>query len=125
MRQLWFAAVPAIIALAGLVWIGLAVQHFEGTTGRGLYALAGYHYLTPESGFAYHPGGERVHLWTTQIPSRVTLAALLGSLLGVLIVQRKAGWRVVLALFAAHVLAAGVFAIGWFLFEINITGLFI
>jgi hypothetical protein len=49
----------AAIVIFGTAWMALATAHFERTTGREFYWLAGYHYSVPEWGFKYDVGGER------------------------------------------------------------------
>ena len=124
-KQLLFALLPVGLAAAGVIWMQVAVWHFEEATGREFYGLAGYCYSAPESGFAYHSGGENIHRWTTKIPGATTLAGLIFSLFVVVGICRKAGVKLLTILVGAHVCVAAVFGVVWILFEINITGLFI
>ncbi len=84
----WLLA-PIIIAAVGVAWMQLAVWHYERVTGRKACGLAGYHYSSPEWGFQYHPGGERIHRWTTIVPSYTTLIALGVCLLSAVAMDEK------------------------------------
>jgi hypothetical protein len=116
---------PCAVAIAGFIWIDRATTHFEALTDRAFYSLAGYHYSVPEWGFAYHPGGEKIHRWTTIVPGYTTTAALL--LCGVLAIarNRSRGWPTVLALFAVYVIITVGFLLVAAFYDMNITGVFI
>jgi len=103
----------------------VAVSHYEHNTGRQFYGLAGYHYSMPEWGFKYHPGGEVIHRWTTEIPSTTTLILLLLSLGAAIAIERKSIWPMIAGIIAVHILVAVafVFIAGWY--DINVTGVFI
>jgi hypothetical protein len=91
MRLVRWVLAPIVIAAFGVGWMQLAVLHYERTTGRESYGLAGYYYSSPEWGFRYHPGGELIHRWTTIVPSYSTLAVLSICLFAAVIAERKAG----------------------------------
>ncbi|MEA2235882.1 MAG: hypothetical protein QOC81_606 [Thermoanaerobaculia bacterium] len=122
--RVWLV-VPLLVALAGVVWMQAAVSHYRRTTGRAFYGLAGYHYSSPEWGFEYYPGGERIHRWTTIIPPYTTLIVLGISLVLALAVERKESWRVLAGIVLVHLVTAAAFALvaGWY--DINVTGVFI
>jgi hypothetical protein len=117
--------VPLVIAGFGIGWMQTAVMHYERTTGREAYGLAGVHYSTPEWGFEYHPGGQAIHRWTTIVPGYVTLATLGLSLLIALGRQRKSGWRFLLAVSAVHVVTTAAFALVVAGYDMTVTGVFI
>ena len=123
-RKVWLLA-PFLIGICGVVWMQLAVTHYQRLTGREAYGLAGFHYSTPEWGFEYHPGGEQIHRWTTIVPSYVTLAIVGLSLLFALWFERKDGWRFLLAVAAVHVVAAVGFALVAAGYDMSVTGVFI
>ena len=125
MRPRVWLVVPLLVALAGVIWMQAAVSHYRRTTGRGFYCLAGFHYSGPEWGFKYYPGGERVHRWTTIIPTSTTLVVFGISLSLALALERKESRRVLVGIVLVHLVTAVAFALvaGWY--DINVTGVFI
>jgi hypothetical protein len=121
---LWLV-LPLAVAVAGVVWVDRATAHFQLLTGRAFYGLAGYHYSVPEWGFAYHPGGETIHRWTTIIPGYSTAAALLLSGILAAVRNHRSGWPTVVALAVNHVTITAGFVLVVGYYDINITGVFI
>jgi hypothetical protein len=117
--------VPVVLAVCGWGWMQAAVSHYEVKTGRQFYGLSGYHYSSPEWGFAYHPGGEDIHRWTTKLPTAATLILMALSLIGTVIVTRNSGWLQISGVVAVHVLVAMIFMLIVAWYDINITGVFI
>jgi hypothetical protein len=102
-----------------------AVAHYERVTGREFYGLAGYHYSVPEWGFKYHPGGEAIHKWTTQVPVFTTFLLLAASLAVSMIFARRKGWPALVGYIALHLVCAGIFFAIAAWFDMNVTGVFI
>ena len=125
MGRLKFAVLVAFgVAALGAASMLFAVRHYEQTTGRQFYGLAGYHYSVPEWGFAYHPGGERIEAWTVTYPLAATAVALLVSALGFAFRERRA-LQVVVPVLLAHFVAACAFGLFAAWISINVTGVFI
>jgi hypothetical protein len=117
-------ALPLLLSLAGLIWMTIALAHFEDKTSRGFYGLAGYHYSMPVSGFEYRPGGEHIERWTIFIPAAATLALMLVSAVALTVAFRREKWFVA-SLWMLHIVASLAFllATGWY--WIHVTGVFI
>jgi hypothetical protein len=113
------------IAILGTAWMQVAVAHYKQKTGRGFYALAGYHYSQPEWGFEYYPGGDVIHRWTTTVPWVATVVGLGVALVVALISERRSGWKQVTAIVAAYAVTAIVFTLVAAWYDINVTGIFI
>jgi len=116
--------VPFILAAIGALFMLLAVRHYERSTGREFYGLAGYHYSMPEWGFAYHPDGRRIEEWTVTYPCTATSVALLGSLAIFAIRERRSFWALV-GVVLLHLVAACVFLLFAALVSFQVTGVFI
>ena len=123
-RRLGVLTVPFAVAILGVIWISLAVNHYQRTTGRQFYGLAGNHYSQPEWGFAYLPGGEAIEKWTVGYPSTVTLIALVASAVVLSVRKRGSIWQVVAGV-AAHVVVMIGFTLVAVWFWVNVMGLFI
>ncbi len=116
--------VPCAIALVGAAWMLLASNHYEDTTGRRFYGLAGYHYSMPEWGFEYYPGGEVIAARTVVYPPNVTFIALVCSAIAFIIRRWGSAWQVVGVLLTHGVVAIG-FALVAAWFWMNVMGVFI
>jgi hypothetical protein len=113
------------MATLGVLWIDRAAAYYQELTGRAFYGLAGYYYSSPEWGFVYHPGGRAIRQWTTIVPGYATVAAILLSAVIAIVRHRQNGWRAVVAVGAAHVIAAVGFMFAVIYFDVTITGVFI
>jgi hypothetical protein len=117
-------AVPAAIVGLGSGWIALAIQHYEKTTDRPFYALAGYHYSVPEWGFRYHPGGELIAKWTVVYPPNLVFLGLLAAAVAFTVFGRRERWQIGLTWFT-HTIAAMTFALIAAWSWVNVMGVFI
>lgn len=98
-----------------------AVEHFERTTGRVFYGLAG---VSAGDSFHYHAQGQSIERWVVTIPTISTLALFLAAAI-ILPVAAPAHFRTLLARWAyvlAWALAFLVLA-GWY--WINVFGVFV
>jgi hypothetical protein len=117
-------AVPAAIVGLGSGWMALAMRHYEKTTGRPFYGLAGYHYSVPEWGFRFHHGGELIAKWTVVYPPNLVFLGLLTAAVLFTVWRRKERGQIALIWFT-HIVAALTFlplaAWSW----VNVMGVFI
>ena len=116
--------VPWMLAAVGATFMLLAVRHYERSTGREFYGLAGYHYSMPEWGFEYYPDGKRIEDWTVNYPFAATSSALAGSLAVFAVCERRSAWALV-GVVVGHLFVAGVFALFAALVFFQVTGVFI
>jgi hypothetical protein len=123
-RRLGAVILPLAVAMLGVVWMVIAVNHYRRTTGRQFYGLAGNHYSQPEWGFAYLPGGEAIEKWTVGYPPSVTLIALVTSAVVLSVRKRSSIWQVITVV-AAHVVVMITFTLVAVWFWVNVMGLFI
>jgi hypothetical protein len=56
-------ALPVAVAVFGVLWIELALRHFERTTNHKRNGVVGYHYSMPDWGFEYRPNGRVIESW--------------------------------------------------------------
>jgi hypothetical protein len=118
-------AIPIVIGLAGFVLINRAAAHYQTSTGRTLYGLAGLHYSAPEWEFVYHDGGETIRRWTTIVPTWVTGAALLLSIVVGAVRHRREERPFLRRLVGVHLSVAAAFLVVAAYYDINVTGVFI
>lgn len=124
-RTARWVALSIAIAILGMAWMQVAVLHYKQKTGRGFYALAGYHYSQPKWGFEYYPGGDVIHRWTTKVPWVGTVILLGVALVVALIRERRSGWKQVAVIIAAYAVTATVFTLVAAWYDLNVTGIFI
>ena len=122
-QRLGAVIVPLAVAMLGVVWMTLAVNHYQGT-GRQFYGLAGNHYSQPEWGFAYLPGGEAIEKWTVGYPPTVTLIVLVTSAVVLSVRNRSSIWQII-SVVVVHVAVMVTFILAAVWFWVNVMGLFI
>ena len=86
----WFF-VPPVLAVLAVTWMSIAVSHYERTTGREFYGLAGYYSTWPKEVFHPSPGAEAIERWVVFVPSLAIGSLLAASGIFFTVLSRSAG----------------------------------
>jgi hypothetical protein len=115
-----------LIALSGIVWIEVALRHYERATDHERQGVIGFHYSQPEWGFEYRPGGRRMERWSFNIPAGVTLILLTASaVIGAWRLRKTLGIWGVVGLVSIHFFAGLAFLAFTFLMWVQAASVFI